>query len=586
MFLERTERLIIKRVALLFLSAVPFFGVVSCSFPDFYDDQPMLNVCLDLEELSLTKATVGDIAANSAAEKTVHSLQIWVFENVSGNYNLVAYMAPSTEGLETGGEKTFSTTISKDYADAAAAGGLAVEVYALANATSIGLSSFGNTTTRAQLNAATMSGDVFGTTSLRGVTYIEDNGGLPMSAFYSSTMTGSDFSYTIPKLTLTRAVSKVRFVFCQQQSSVSNLTLTGLSFDTEMIPTTENVFKDPAVAYSTSSAYVSGTTVFPVTGITFPISDDCSRYFKSNSQTAQEYETIIDQAVSSNPKKLDQIGPYYFRESGKKITGEITYSYRFENADHTGTAHFSMADAGDFARNHSWTIYAYFIGRELNIDVVVNPWDPFKEKTSFSEQIGIDGSPEHKKITGHLEVDGEGKDVNHYKSNLPEVGSSTHQDYYSQYYQIRQINLDPGDDPVTGLPKQPCIEVTFRPFAPLGGYWMLEPIEVIPGSRDMMDVRVWDGESYQTSLMGQIMNMDVKIHITPSANYDATTNESQYAIILKCYFSPSISFDPEYSADSEFQDVHRDGRYSYWRFSLCKYRIPDYQSPTYDDPVN
>ena len=41
-----------------------------------------------------------------------------------------------------------------------------------------------------------------------------------------------------------------------------------------------------------------------------------------------------------------------------------------------------------------------------------------------------------------------------------------------------------------------------------------------------------------------------------------------YAMILKSFVSSQKTFDTPYSADSEFQDVHGDGRYSYWRFTL------------------
>ena len=127
--------------------------------------------------------------------------------------------------------------------------------------------------------------------------------------------------------------------------------------------------------------------------------------------------------------------------------------------------------------------------------------------------------------------------------------------------------IDP-TQPEAGV--KPHFVVKFKPFAPYGGYWQLIPEYIGEGSSDKFDIRIWDGYSYAytTAPRGQIMNTEVEIHIYPK-NYSAD-DENVYAMIFKSYFSSSISFDPSISADSEFQEVHSDGRYSYGRFTLTK----------------
>ena len=568
----------------LFSLLLTVAGVGSCAFRELVMDAPTLNIYLFMEQQAYTKADVGPVSAISDAEKDIHSLQIWVFDHSTGEQ--IAYIEPDFHNdiLKNGQEERYSTMIKRTVASqATAAGGLEVDVYVLANAESAGLTganALGSGSTRDQLNAAVITAEKFGTSALTTGADIVSKG-LPMSCVATKTMTGADLQFQIETVALTRAVSKVRFVFCQQEGSgITNFTLTGLRFREEMIPVSEYVFNNSGNPYKTSTDFVNDVTSFPVGGVTLPLCTDCSIYFKNVSQSAQDYETMLNNAVSANPPGLSQVGPFYFRESGKQIVGEIAYSYTFENTTHNKTVTFTMTDAGDFARNHSWIVYGYFIGERLNIYTCVKQWYPIKETTSFTQQIGING--EYKTMTGHMEWtwDGEGEsrvkvDVNHYLSNRSELeGGTSNPNYYDKYYQIRQIDLNRPSDLDPAASWKPCIEVSFRPFAPLGGYWQLIPVEVIPGSLNKMRVSVFDGELENDQLMGQIMNTDVLIHITPTDDYNPATDESQYAIMLKCYFSPSISFDPEYNADSEFQDVHRDGRYSYWRFSLWKYTIP------------
>ena len=66
-------------------------------------------------------------------------------------------------------------------------------------------------------------------------------------------------------------------------------------------------------------------------------------------QSPQDYELMISRGLSTNPAELTQVGPFYLRETDKKLTGKIQYSI---NNGEIRTATFSMHDAGDFSRNH------------------------------------------------------------------------------------------------------------------------------------------------------------------------------------------------------------------------------------------
>ena len=217
---------------------------------------------------------------------------------------------------------------------------------------------------------------------------------------------------------------------------------------------------------------------------------------------------------------------------------------------------------------------------QLQIETSVNEWTIVEKTTTFSEQVGC----ENTQVSGAIENTSaytsahEGKE-NNYWDNLNELDSegnvitTSNPNYYSRYYQVRRLDMtstevDPSQ-PEAG-PK-PHFVVKFKPFAPYGGYWQLIPEFIGTGSSDKFDIRIWDGFSYAytSSPSGQIMNTEVEIHIYPK-NYDAANDDNVYAMIFKSYFSSSISFDPSISADSEFQDVHGDGRYSYWRFTLSK----------------
>lgn len=227
---------------------------------------------------------------------------------------------------------------------------------------------------------------------------------------------------------------------------------------------------------------------------------------------------------------------------------------------------------------------------QLTIDGQVMPWTYDQKKTSFSENVQakafyVDGSLET--LPGYMNnpetIALYGRSTsNHYEAydtgtttdfkTYPEwvaLGSgqeaynTAHKTYYQLYYQLRTLNRAATDA---------HFEVTFTPMAPLGGYWTLSTADApsfgntSQGGSEGFRIVLWDGETENADWSsGQIMNQEVTLRIYPSASIDP---HKEYCMLLRASFSPNKNGEPTYSADSELQDVHGDGRYSYWKFVI------------------
>ena len=83
------------------------------------------------------------------------------------------------------------------------------------------------------------------------------------------------------------------------------------------------------------------------------VSTDSEEQLMSYVTQKQAYEDLI------NGANLTVRGPIYLRESDKQLSGTI--SYKIDGGTEQ-TADFQMQQAGDFLRNHTWIIYAYYAG--------------------------------------------------------------------------------------------------------------------------------------------------------------------------------------------------------------------------------
>ena len=107
------------------------------------------------------------------------------------------------------------------------------------------------------------------------------------------------------------------------------------------------------MTYNTEAKELLSTTINDIAA-----TDDPTKYLYLG-QDAQEYGNLINEAASKATPEVTVEGPIYLRESDKQLAGTITYTIG-------GVAQepvtFQMQQAGDFKRNHTWIVYAYYAG--------------------------------------------------------------------------------------------------------------------------------------------------------------------------------------------------------------------------------
>ena len=329
----------------------------------------------------ITRGDVGPVAPieNTENEGKITKLHIWVFK--TGTNELIAYYSPESVANLNGENATGATyQLSVSEAFAQASTKPQVDVYVVANITNITVANsditLNESTKRSDLEAALIEGDHFGLNTL---TDKVPDAGLPMSGVQRGvTVSGSSPVYKLPdRIVLTRAVSKIRFVFCREAPAEGQedkkVQIKSVKLKKWMIPIKESLFlgADPNVYEAESDEtkeFVVGDLVEDLKDI--PTSADPLQYVYQ-SQSAQEYENLIAEGVTKN--ELKELGPFYLRESDRQLEGVITYQ-KGEEAENTAT--FKMKTAGDFSRNHTWTVYAYYSKSGLvAVTVVVKNWD-------------------------------------------------------------------------------------------------------------------------------------------------------------------------------------------------------------------
>lgn len=416
------RRHILASVAVFLLA----LSVTSCVEPLPQKDYAELMVSLYIPDILATKGETGPVDPTDA-EKAVSALQIWVFisnpEAATGfgqDGKLVSYKAFTAAGLsETGlGNGTvtrFGLPLSAPDFTALSVPNAKVDVYAVANAdASWGLV---QGTTRDQLDAFVLEGDVFGPAADH--LTMSATGGLPMSGVLKNTgVTGGYPILSLSSLTLTRAVSKLRFVFVQQGKNdgsstslvplndycvINRIVFDGTSngadcqialqeklFTRQKYGETSNLFD--ITDYTPLAATLSGddpstTPVEPLisTNAMACADEPASLVFRSRGfegESAQAYETRLDAAIAGKPNS--QVGPIYLRETDKPISGTIYYSTTQDGAERP--ARFTMSTDDKLTRNHSWVVYAYFAEetRTLELSVTVLPWSTSQHMTDYT----------------------------------------------------------------------------------------------------------------------------------------------------------------------------------------------------------
>ncbi|MBQ7419161.1 MAG: hypothetical protein IJV17_00305 [Prevotella sp.] len=322
--------------------------VVGCSSDGTGERQPaVLTVYVySPEHPMLIRAAVGSVSP-SVAESRVNKLQIWVFESNTGRK--VGYLETTeTSLLNTGEGATFQVVVD----DAFSQQKPDVDIYVLAN---IEESNCGDTlnenSTREALREAKLDETHFGLSPLITAVPVA---GLPMAGLLRNQPVIGDAPVlrigsrsNLATVSLTRAVSKVRFVFANT-TNTPTLSIKKIQLNAGMIPNEEYLIpQSRTLAYNDVPAPLLPTAISEVQAVENP-----TIYIYSG-QEAQAYEDFITES------ELTKTDPYYLHESDKQLEGTITYTLG-DGGEQVKT--FRMEAAGDFLRNHTWIVYAYHAG--------------------------------------------------------------------------------------------------------------------------------------------------------------------------------------------------------------------------------
>ena len=324
-----------------------------------------------------TRANVGEVD-DITTEGTIKSLQIWIYESESGNY--VGYFnTEDVVALNNGQGTTYQLPVSDEFAAAKPN----VNVYVMANVTTAncGVGTLDKETTRTDLlDGAKIANGYFG---LEQKTRSIPPAGLPFAGKLTAQPVVGDAPTlrvgtlsAVSTVQLTRAVSKMRFVFAKTTGQ-PKVKITSIKMDAAMIPNEEYLFKTPvSMSYNTEEKELLSTAINDIAETADP-----TQYLYLG-QEAQDYEDLINEAASKVTPEVTVEGPIYLRESDKQLAGSITYTID-DGAEQT--VDFAMQQAGDFSRNHTWIVYAYYAGSgKLQVEsLYVKDWSTKEVNHNF-----------------------------------------------------------------------------------------------------------------------------------------------------------------------------------------------------------
>ncbi|MBQ4389427.1 MAG: hypothetical protein II824_05595 [Bacteroidales bacterium] len=373
----------------IWLLGLPVVFLTACSL--IYD-APDTSACPELkiaisfpESTALSKADAGEVPA-SLEENAIKDLSIWVFNHETKEKVTEPFITSSAADLPSaGGVRKYALPVDRTFLLTRPN----VDVFVLVNQSSI------NTTVNASSAWTDLNNAIFGGNSYFSpetpVKAVPGNG-LPMSGVgLNLPVTGEEPSLSVTNISVSRAVSKLRYIFSQmytEDNTEEEYSIQKVVLDGNQIPVEEYVFSS-SKSRIVPSNYVSAsmTTTWP-SGTTLS-SCDAPEIYSYAGQDGPSYENLIADGISRG--RLTDLGTFYLRESDKALTGTVYYTITKKgqngNPDvvEEKTLPFSMAAPGDFARNHTWTVYGYFISnRTLQMAVSVLPWDKNNYTIEFS----------------------------------------------------------------------------------------------------------------------------------------------------------------------------------------------------------
>lgn len=243
-----------------------------------------------------------------------------------------------------------------------------------------------------------------------------------------------------PSVTLTRAVSKLRFVFAKTrgmtETEITSVELVDYADESGVIPTQSYLFPREAAPVSGIALPVDSYVKVSKGSDRQPLLLDAEIKEDINPQRLCGSSTIVDpyfgQPSTMSAQQYDRfltewIGDeteterlFYLRETDRPIKGRVHYKL----GDKSGTATFNMIAAGadHLYRNSTWTIFAYYLTdpRRLELEVWVLPWDDkVGGSTGILEPVNVDQD-------GKLFVDPNTATVDRFRVEVPALpGAAT-----------------------------------------------------------------------------------------------------------------------------------------------------------------
>lgn len=335
--------------------------------------KPVLKIYVFPPDQPVITRDADDVNA-SDAENKIHNLHVWVFENhkdaegnsTDGDGKLVGHISLNNVEIASTGS-TVTMEISDEFANLSTKPNVDVYVAANVSTANCGLT-LDASTSRNDLKDKLIESGYFGVSNLIKTVPAD---GLPMSGVMknkkitgtSPTFQVSEESGGLANVRLVRAVSKIRFIFSKSSTNPDNVSVNSISLDGDMLPTKEYLFleddydKAGIQKWRVGESYESETTLVTVpSGTEIAKNDSPTSYTYPDGMSAQDYENLINEGITQG--KLTDLGTFYLRESDKPLSGKIGYKIN-DNAEQTPA--FTMGAAGDFSRNHTWIVYAYFI---------------------------------------------------------------------------------------------------------------------------------------------------------------------------------------------------------------------------------
>lgn len=323
----------------------------------------------------------------SAEENAIHSLIVWVFR--SDTHAKVAARALTADDIPVGGGvRRYSLPVSREFANSKPD----VDIFVLANAASIGAQALNVDTDWNTLNTKYFADNApapyngFGIANP--VNSVDPSLGLPMSGCAKNqAIQGEEPSLRVPTIQIGRMVSRLRFVFCKTRTEGEEseaVSIQQITLKAYQIPKRELLFTTGTTGVymyepNIKDNYLESAYILP--GPATIAANDTPENLIYVNQDPQTYDQMLTDAV--NAGTLTDLGYTYLRESDLRLVGTIKYTVGGKQRERD----FNMAVAGDFARNHTWTVFGYFLsGRNLQLSLKVMPWDYNIFDVDFSEE--------------------------------------------------------------------------------------------------------------------------------------------------------------------------------------------------------